>query len=110
MRHLFDARLMASCLPGCESLEALGRQIATAPSSSVALAGIKARFDLQVESDRARAARRACDHARRGRRPRQHAAGRRAGVTPDAVAERHAASSYRSEVRSPAGSAASRSA
>lgn len=48
MRHLFDARLMASCLPGCESLEAIDedryRTVVV-----IAMAGIKARFDLLVE-------------------------------------------------------------
>jgi len=48
LAHLFDARLMASCLPGCESLEAIDddryRSVVV-----VAMAGIKARFDLEVE-------------------------------------------------------------
>ena len=48
MRHLFDARLMASCLPGCETLEAIDddryRTVVV-----VAMAGIKARFDLLVQ-------------------------------------------------------------
>lgn len=48
LAHLFDARLMASCLPGCESLEAVDddryRSVVV-----VAMAGIKARFDLEVE-------------------------------------------------------------
>jgi len=48
MRHLFDARLMASCLPGCESLEALDADRYRAVVA-VALAGIKARFDMQVQ-------------------------------------------------------------
>lgn len=48
MRHLFDARLMASCLPGCESLEALDADRYRAVVA-VALAGVKARFDLQVQ-------------------------------------------------------------
>jgi uncharacterized protein len=48
MRHLFDARLMASCLPGCESLEALDVDRYRAVVA-VALAGVKARFDLQVQ-------------------------------------------------------------
>jgi carbon monoxide dehydrogenase subunit G len=47
MRHLFDARLMAGCLPGCESLEALDddryRTVV-----AVAMAGVKARFELEV--------------------------------------------------------------
>lgn len=48
LAHLFDARLMASCLPGCESLEAIDddryRSVVV-----VAMAGIKARFELEVE-------------------------------------------------------------
>ncbi|MGH8784974.1 MAG: CoxG family protein [Cupriavidus necator] len=48
LQHLFDARLMASCLPGCESLERLDddryRAIVV-----VALAGVRARFDLLVQ-------------------------------------------------------------
>ena len=48
MRHLFDARLMAECLPGCESLEALDADRYRAVVG-VAMAGIKARFDLIVE-------------------------------------------------------------
>ena len=51
MRHLFDARLMAECLPGCESLEALDADRYRAVVA-VALAGVKARFDLQVEVTR----------------------------------------------------------
>lgn len=51
MRHLFDARLMASCLPGCESLEALDADRYRAVVA-VALAGVKARFDLQVQVTR----------------------------------------------------------
>lgn len=49
--HLFDARLMASCLPGCETLEPLpdDRYLAVVV---VAVAGIKARFNLQVEVTR----------------------------------------------------------
>lgn len=46
--HLFDPRLMASCLPGCESLEPLPEDRYRAVVV-VALAGIKARFNLQVE-------------------------------------------------------------
>ncbi len=46
--HLFDARLMASCLPGCESLQEAGEDRYRAVVA-VALAGVKARFDLQVE-------------------------------------------------------------
>ncbi len=48
LAHLFDARLMASCLPGCESLEQSGDDRYRAVVA-VALAGVKARFDLQVE-------------------------------------------------------------
>ena len=48
LAHLFDARLMASCLPGCESLEESGEDRYRAVVA-VALAGVKARFDLQVE-------------------------------------------------------------
>lgn len=46
--HLFDAQLMASCLPGCESLEAIDADRYRAVVA-IALAGVKARFDLQVE-------------------------------------------------------------
>lgn len=46
--YLFDARLMASCLPGCESLEPLPEDRYRAVVV-VAVAGIKARFNLQVE-------------------------------------------------------------
>jgi carbon monoxide dehydrogenase subunit G len=48
LAHLFDARLMASCLPGCESLEPSGEDRYRAVVA-VALAGVKARFDLQIE-------------------------------------------------------------
>lgn len=48
MRHLFDARLMAECLPGCEALEQLDPDRYRAVVG-VALAGVKARFDMQVE-------------------------------------------------------------
>lgn len=48
LSNLFDARLMAECLPGCESLEALADDRYRAVVV-VSLAGIKARFDLQVE-------------------------------------------------------------
>jgi carbon monoxide dehydrogenase subunit G len=48
MKHLFDARLMASSLPGCESLERLDEERYRAVLA-VALAGVKARFDLQVQ-------------------------------------------------------------
>lgn len=48
LAHLFDARFMASCLPGCESLESIDedryRSVVV-----VAMAGVKARFDLEVE-------------------------------------------------------------
>jgi carbon monoxide dehydrogenase subunit G len=46
--HLLDAGLMASCVPGCESLEAQpdGQYRAVV---AVALAGIKARFNLRVQ-------------------------------------------------------------
>jgi uncharacterized protein len=51
LRHLFDARLMAECVPGCETLEPVAddryRTVVV-----VAMAGIKARFDLQVEITR----------------------------------------------------------
>ena len=46
--HLFDARLMASCLPGCESLEAIDDDSYRAVVV-IGMAGIKARFDLEVE-------------------------------------------------------------
>ena len=48
LAHLFDARLMASCLPGCESLEAIDADRYRAVIA-MALAGVKARFDLVVE-------------------------------------------------------------
>lgn len=51
LRHLFDARLMASCLPGCETLEPLADDRYRAVVV-IAMAGIKARFDLQVEITR----------------------------------------------------------
>jgi carbon monoxide dehydrogenase subunit G len=51
LQHLFDARLMASCLPGCEELEPLTDDRYRAVVV-VAMAGIKARFDLQVEITR----------------------------------------------------------
>ena len=47
LAKLFDARLMASCLPGCESLEMLDADRYRAVVT-IALAGIKARFDLVV--------------------------------------------------------------
>ena len=46
--HLFDAGLMASCLPGCEKLEAIDADRYRAVVV-IAMAGIKARFDLQVQ-------------------------------------------------------------
>lgn len=46
--HLFDAGLMASCLPGCEKLEAIDADRYRAVVV-ISMAGIKARFDLQVE-------------------------------------------------------------
>ena len=48
LASLFDARLMASCLPGCESLEMLDADRYRA-IVVVALAGVKARFELLVE-------------------------------------------------------------
>ena len=48
LAHLFDARLMASCLPGCETLEPLADDRYRAVFV-IAMAGIKARFDLQVQ-------------------------------------------------------------
>ncbi|MGE0311425.1 MAG: CoxG family protein [Lautropia sp.] len=51
MRHLFDARLMASCLPGCEALEAIDDDRYRAVVV-LAIAGIRARFDLQVQITR----------------------------------------------------------
>ncbi len=48
MRHLFDVRLVASCLPGCESLEPIDDNRYRAVVA-VGLAGVNARFDLQVE-------------------------------------------------------------
>ena len=47
LANLFDARLMASCLPGCESLEMLDADRYRAVIT-IALAGIKARFHLVV--------------------------------------------------------------
>ena len=46
--HLFDAGLMASCLPGCEKLEAIDADRYRAVVA-ISMAGIKARFDLMVE-------------------------------------------------------------
>jgi carbon monoxide dehydrogenase subunit G len=51
LAHLFDARLMASCLPGCETLERLDEDRYRA-LVVLAMAGIKARFDLQVQITR----------------------------------------------------------
>lgn len=51
LQHLFDTRLMASCLPGCESLEPLADDRYRAVVV-VALAGVQARFDLQVQITR----------------------------------------------------------
>lgn len=51
IRDLFDARLMASCLPGCESLEPLSDDRYRAVVV-VGLAGVQARFNLQVEITR----------------------------------------------------------
>ena len=48
LEHLFDARLMASCLPGCESIEMLDADRYRAVIA-MALAGVKARFDLVVQ-------------------------------------------------------------
>ncbi|MEO8523195.1 MAG: SRPBCC domain-containing protein [Caldimonas sp.] len=48
LAHLFDARLMASCLPGCESLEMLDADRYRAVIA-MSLAGVKARFDLVVQ-------------------------------------------------------------
>ncbi len=45
--HLFDASLMASCLPGCEALEPLGDDRFRAVVV-VAMAGIRPRFELEV--------------------------------------------------------------
>jgi carbon monoxide dehydrogenase subunit G len=51
LAHLFDPRLMASCLPGCEVLEPLADDRYRAVVV-IAMAGIKARFDLRVEITR----------------------------------------------------------
>jgi len=48
MKHLFAVRLVASCLPGCESLEPIDENRYRAVVA-VGLAGVNARFDLQVE-------------------------------------------------------------
>ncbi len=51
LQHLFDVRLMASCLPGCESLQPLDdKRYRTV--IQIGLAGIKARFELEVEITR----------------------------------------------------------
>ncbi len=47
-QHLFDVRLMASCLPGCETIEPIDDKTYRAVIA-MAMAGIKARFDLEVE-------------------------------------------------------------
>src|SRR5262245_14860849 len=51
MRHLLDARLMASCLPGCEALERVDDDRYKA-IVVVAMAGVQARFDLLVQITR----------------------------------------------------------
>ena len=51
MQHLLDARLMASCLPGCEALERLDDDRYNA-QVAVALAGVQARFELLVQITR----------------------------------------------------------
>ncbi|WP_342129281.1 CoxG family protein [Hydrogenophaga sp. OTU3427] len=51
MVHLLDASLMASCLPGCETLERLADDQYRAVVV-IAMAGIKAQFDLRVEITR----------------------------------------------------------
>jgi carbon monoxide dehydrogenase subunit G len=48
LHHLFDVRLMASCLPGCETIEPIDENTYRAVLV-MAMAGIKARFDMQVE-------------------------------------------------------------
>ena len=52
MQHLLDVRLMASCLPGCESLEALEDGERYRAVVVLGMAGIKARFNLQVQITR----------------------------------------------------------
>lgn len=49
--HLFDAGLMASCLPGCEKLEPIDDDKYRAVVV-IAMAGIKARFELLVQITR----------------------------------------------------------
>ena len=51
LAHLFDVRLMASCLPGCETIEPINDKKYRAVIA-MAMAGIKARFDLEVEITR----------------------------------------------------------
>ena len=51
LQHLFDVRLMASCLPGCETIEPIDDKKYRAVIA-MAMAGIKARFDLEVEITR----------------------------------------------------------
>jgi uncharacterized protein len=51
LQHLFDVRLMASCLPGCETIEPIDDNTYRAVIL-MAMAGIKARFDMQVEITR----------------------------------------------------------
>jgi carbon monoxide dehydrogenase subunit G len=46
--RLLDARLLAQCIPGCDAVERIDASRYKA-DVSVALAGIKARFDLIVE-------------------------------------------------------------
>ena len=96
MRAPVRRRLMASCLPGCESLEQVDEDRYRAVVA-VALAGVKARFDLQVEVTERDAERRLRDHARRRGRPGQHPAGRepRSRLAPNAGGT---LVSYRSEV------------
>lgn len=48
MVHLLDTSLMASCLPGCESLERV-REDSYRATVAFAMAGIKARFELVVD-------------------------------------------------------------
>lgn len=51
LQYLFDARFMASCVPGCEALERLDDDCYRAVVA-ISMAGIKARFDLKVEITR----------------------------------------------------------
>jgi len=51
LQHLFDVRLMASCLPGCETIEPIDGNTYRAVLV-MAMAGIKARFNMQVEITR----------------------------------------------------------